>query len=209
MARAISSLPVPVSPKIRTVESVGATSRTSSSTVFNTALSPTIPSNAVEYDGFPPPWKMTLLSSIVLGICAESMSRLLSSLLRVLISTRLLKCGVNFPQQRVASYWLVQETGGSGFHHQVAKGPIPVGGDKNDWDFAVCIDQPSLQFDAAHPWQAHVKDQTRCVAPLGGLKKLFSRGESIYHKTGGLQYAPQRLTKGFIIVNNCDKAGLG
>src|SRR5690349_24225017 len=45
MARAISSLPVPVSPKISTVESVGATRSTCASTVSRAGLSPMICSN--------------------------------------------------------------------------------------------------------------------------------------------------------------------
>src|ERR1700747_1922272 len=42
MAWAISSFPVPVSPRTRTVESVGATRSTFARTAFNAGLSPTI-----------------------------------------------------------------------------------------------------------------------------------------------------------------------
>src|SRR5277367_4818607 len=45
MARATSSFPVPVSPVIRTLVSVGATFLTSDSTLFKAADLPTIPSN--------------------------------------------------------------------------------------------------------------------------------------------------------------------
>src|SRR5262249_7302409 len=45
MARAINSLPVPVSPRISTVESVGATCSTCVSTDSRAGLSPMIPSN--------------------------------------------------------------------------------------------------------------------------------------------------------------------
>src|SRR5258707_1371747 len=45
MARAISSLPVPVSPSTSTVESVGATRSTSASTDSSAGLSPMISSN--------------------------------------------------------------------------------------------------------------------------------------------------------------------
>ena len=44
MARAMSSLPVPVSPRIRTVESVGATMATCFRTFFSAALEPMISS---------------------------------------------------------------------------------------------------------------------------------------------------------------------
>src|SRR3984957_1708368 len=46
MALAMTSLPVPVSPSMRTVESVGATVRTRSSVSIRPVLHPTIPSNA-------------------------------------------------------------------------------------------------------------------------------------------------------------------
>src|SRR5579863_2555575 len=46
MALAMTSLPVPVSPSMRTVESVGATVRTRSSVSIRAVLHPTIPSNA-------------------------------------------------------------------------------------------------------------------------------------------------------------------
>ena len=46
MARAISSLPVPLSPRISTVESVGATVSTSRSTRFQIGLSPMISSKS-------------------------------------------------------------------------------------------------------------------------------------------------------------------
>src|SRR5580704_12310329 len=45
MALAMTSLPVPVSPSMRTVESVGATVRTRSSVSIRAVLHPTIPSN--------------------------------------------------------------------------------------------------------------------------------------------------------------------
>jgi hypothetical protein len=76
----------------------------------------------------------------------------------MLIGVKRVERRVNFLQQRLASHWFVQETGGSGFHHQIAKVPIAVGSDKNDWDVVMRIEQPPLQFDAAHSWQAHVKN---------------------------------------------------
>ena len=43
---------------------------------------------------------------------------------------------------------------------------------------------------------------------MGGIEEFFRGGERICQKTSGLQYAPQRLTKGFIIINNSDDPGL-
>src|SRR3984957_3423964 len=52
MALAMTSLPVPVSPSMRTVESVGATVRTRSSVSIRAVLHPTIPSNSCCFERF-------------------------------------------------------------------------------------------------------------------------------------------------------------
>ena len=83
-----------------------------------------------------------------------------------------------------------------------------MGGDENNWDLAVGISQPSLQLDAAHPWQTHVEDQTHRVLPLGGVEVVFRGGKRICQKACGSHDAPQRLAKGFIIINNGDNTGL-
>jgi len=84
-----------------------------------------------------------------------------------------------------------------------------VGGDKNDWDLAVRIEQSPLQLDAAHPWQTHIEDQAHRVFPIGGIEVFFRRGERNCRKASGLHDAPQRLTKGFIVINDGDDARLG
>ena len=83
-----------------------------------------------------------------------------------------------------------------------------MGGDENDWDLAVAVAQPSLQLDAAHPWQTHVEDQTPRVLPFGGVEIFFVGGKRICQKTCGFHDASQRLAKGFIIINNGDNTGL-
>jgi hypothetical protein len=52
MARAISSLPVPVSPAMRTVESVGATFVTLESTAWSTGDAPTISRTSTSVDAW-------------------------------------------------------------------------------------------------------------------------------------------------------------
>ena len=81
-------------------------------------------------------------------------------------------------------------------------------GEENDWDLAVGISQPSLQLDATHPWQTHVEDQTHRVLPLGRVEVVFRRGKRLCQKACSLHDAPQRLAKGFIIINNGDNTGL-
>src|ERR1700722_3801222 len=64
MALAMTSLPVPVSPSMRTVESVGATMRTRSSVSIRAVLHPTIPSNARS------PERFSLTKLVVAKLCA-------------------------------------------------------------------------------------------------------------------------------------------
>lgn len=83
-----------------------------------------------------------------------------------------------------------------------------MGGDENDGDLAVGVGQPPLQIDAAHPRQAHIEDQARCMSPVGGIEEFFRRGEGICQKASGLHDAPQRLTKGCIVINDGDGTGI-
>ena len=79
-----------------------------------------------------------------------------------------------------------------------------MGGNENDGNVVIGIGQPPLQLDAAHPRQAHIEDQARRMSPVGGIEEFFGRGEGICQKASGLQDAPQRLTKGCIVVNDGD-----
>src|SRR5579864_8363385 len=84
MALAMTSLPVPVSPSMRTVESVGATMRTRSSVSIRAVLHPTIPSNACSSERF----SLTKLVLAKLCACGKAMLGLpIHILLRVLYLT--------------------------------------------------------------------------------------------------------------------------
>src|ERR1700722_11911442 len=69
MALAMTSLPVPVSPSMKTVESVGATMRTRSSVSIRALLHPTIPSDACSSERF----SLTKLVLAKLCACGKAM----------------------------------------------------------------------------------------------------------------------------------------
>src|SRR5260370_34829077 len=75
MAPAISSLPVPVSPSIRTVESVGATRLTCSRTVSSGGLLPMICSNLLMMLVGKALLRSGLLSSATCAVTASSISK--------------------------------------------------------------------------------------------------------------------------------------
>lgn len=84
-----------------------------------------------------------------------------------------------------------------------------MGSYKNNGNPFVLLTQLLLQFDSAHSGQAHIEYQARRVIAIVTGEKFFNRGKCSGRKAGRLHYASQRLSKGFVIIDDGDDASVG
>jgi len=111
---------------------------------------------------------------------------------------------MDFPQQRVASHGFVQEAGSPSLEEHVAERCIAMGSHENDRDRAAGFGKSSLQFNPAHPREPHVEDQTSYLLSVRRREEFFRGSERIDKKASSFQNTSQRLTKGFIVVDDSD-----
>src|ERR1700753_4326381 len=120
MARATNSLPVPVSPRMSTVVSVGATRSTCRKTDLRVELSPIIPSSAPEKR------ESALLDDkswiIVLSpvVCTENMIDLPENHSGSVSRSLLQRC-VDLPKQSLSSHRFIQKAGCARVHQYIAQ----------------------------------------------------------------------------------------
>src|SRR5260370_21920206 len=160
MACAISSLPVPVSPWIRTVESVGATRSTCSSTDSRAGLLP-MPCSTLRSDG----------CSTLPNLWIAPTENLLAPP-RALYRLILQSCSNALEQHFIVKRF------GQELHRSRSQCLHPhfcvaVCRDEDGWDSAVFSVQFGLQFQTRHSRHANIRDQACSVLVLAGLQKFF------------------------------------
>src|SRR5947209_1178825 len=165
MARAISSLPVPVSPWIRTVESVGATRSTCSSTASSAGLLPMSCSNLRSRRS----WSMVpYLSTVVAKVTSPKHAE------RVVL-TATFHSRANTLEQGFVVKRFCQELYSARSQRLHPHFGIAVRGDEDGGNPAMLSLQPGLQLQPGHSWHADIRDQTCSLALLPGLQKFLCR----------------------------------
>src|SRR5580704_17888546 len=159
IACAISSLPVPVSPWIKTVESVGATRSTCSSTDSRAGLLPIICSNlrsqSLQLSLWKAPTENLLAHAPSIGLIPQSRSNALEQDLIVK------RFGEEFHRARSKRLHT---------HFCVA-----VRRDEDGWNSVMLSVQFGLQFQTGHSWHANIRDQACGLLLLAGLKEFLRR----------------------------------
>src|SRR5262249_441279 len=183
IARAISSLPVPVSPVTSTVESVGATLATSDSASWRARDVPTMSSKTASRPG-----------ASRSGTCPPSSAQNMANVAELLRSSALTRLGViavastagrlfeacleNVYEDRLSDR-LPQEGDGSPLLGPALLFVARPGGDEHDGDEHAAGDQPALELEPVHAGHADIEDQASRVGGHSGVQKLLGRPESL------------------------------
>src|SRR6266851_5718915 len=166
----MSSLPVPVSPWISTVESVGETRSTCSSTASRAGLLPTSCSNLRSS-------RSLTSGSIFATAPTES-----------LLGSTLHSCP-NAVEQGLIVERFGQELHRARSERLQAHFSVAVGSDEDGGYPALLGVQPGQKLQTGHSRHADIGDQTRRLLVEPGLEEFFSRGERARRKAGHLQQA--------------------
>src|SRR5262245_7360392 len=227
MARANSSLPVPVSPRTRTVASVGATISTCWSASRSGGLSPTIPSNGC-LAGISPArharssltsslrcavsWNACPLASAIATWRATSSER--SDAALSLFNVALNICSVFAmvdPQpraNRINEGFLrerfTKERERSGGERLPPRDRIIVRADEDHREPAVRGQELPLKIHAAHPAQSEVDNQAPDAVEPRRPEEILGRAEHLDLEPERTQQAPDRQADGFVVVDDSD-----
>ena len=182
MARAISSFPVPVSPRISTVESVGATASTSPSIARSGALVPMMPSKP---SSEPPR--------------SDGHRRF------ALPGDRLF----DRPEQIPINQWLGQELMGAGFHRPNRHRNVAVSGEEDDRDLLVCPGKLLLKIEPAQAGQLHVQHEAARDLLAGRGEKLLRRGKRLHVPSGRSDEAAHCFSHRRIVIDDIDRGCCG
>src|SRR6266436_9380251 len=160
----MSSFPVPVSPSMRTVESVGATCSTWSRTHSRAALLPMIRSNL--RSAWSPAGYITFAKS------ATRYSFQAPHTIAITYCSHI-KCSSNrFEQQLMIERF--REELDRAFSHRLNPHPgISVSSNKDDWDIAFFFFKPGLQLQPGHLRHTDINNQARSPSMQIGFKELF------------------------------------
>ena len=94
-----------------------------------------------------------------------------------------LECSFDLLQQRLGSYWLVQEGGSASLHCQIADRAVAVSADKYNRNLFSGVEKPLLEFHAVHPGEMNIEDQTAHFFSLRKLKESFCTRKSVDGET--------------------------
>src|SRR5712691_4080653 len=182
MACAISSLPVPVSPWIRTVESVGATRSTCSSTASSAGLLPMTCSNLRGLRSWSPDPNLSKAPT----------EDLLALRVHSSVSGSILQSRSNTLEQNFVIERFCHELHGACSQRLHPHFFVSMRGDKDDRNLAGFRVQLRLQFETGHSWHTDIGDQTPSLVLLAGFQELFRRRKRLRRQADSFQQTLQR-----------------
>src|SRR5690348_15719173 len=82
---------------------------------------------------------------------------------------------------------------------------VLVGGDKNDWNMAVCGSELALKLQSIHAGHPYVNDETRGTVQVARVQKHFRRFKSCRAKTKRLDEPCCGPANRLVVVNDRDE----
>src|SRR5271155_2567586 len=175
MACATSSFPVPVSPSIRTVESVEATCSTCSRTDSRAALLPIIRSN-LRSGCFSPGYAKVSCSGIEVSYHSNDCLAVRSQI----------KCGTDRFDHQLMIERFRQELDRTLSHRLNPHPGVSESSDEDDRDIALLFFQPGLQVPTRHLRHEDVSYQTCDLGVQTGFEEFFRGSEASSHEPSRL-----------------------
>src|SRR6267143_2116271 len=198
MARAISSFPVPVSPWIRTVESVGATRSTCSSTASRAGLLPMTCSNLRGLWSWSPDPNLSKAPT----------EDLLALRVHSSVSGSILQSRSNTLEQNFVIERFCHELHGACSQRLHPHFFVSVCRDKDGRNPAMLRVQLGLQFQARHSRHADIRDQACSLVLLSRGQEFLRRGKRSRWQTDRFQQSLQCTAHQIIIIDNRYKVSL-
>src|ERR1700694_305198 len=187
----MSSLPVPVSPWINTVEPVGATRSTCSSTASRAGLLPMSCSNLRSEEA----------CSLVHNISVAATENPLVLRARFLLGSTLQCCSDTLEQGFVVE-WFCHELHCACSQRLHPHFFVAVRRDKDGWNTAMLRVQLGLQFQAGDSRHADIRDQTCGLVLLARHQEFLRRGKRSRRQADRFQQSLQCAAHQVIIIDN-------
>src|SRR5216684_9130377 len=197
MACAISSLPVPVSPWINTVESVGATRSTCSSTDSRAGLLPTSCSNRRSCETRSPVPNLS-----------KAPTEDLQASTCTLPSGSTLQSGSNASEQGFIVERFCQELHSACSQRLHPHSFVAVSRDEDGRNPALLDVQLGLQFQAGHSRHPDIRDEACRLVLLAGLQEFLRGHKRSRRHSRRFQQALQCAAHQIIVIDDRDDLGL-
>src|SRR5262245_35092261 len=219
MARATSSLPVPVSPLISTVESVGATLLTSARAACRAGEVPTRSSNTAGVSASSRNATLSPMSPVGHGgmSAGRPLMRPICPVVRPIISTAanvivlssssrgLRDDLLHDVQQGVSIHGLAQERDRTRLQRTALLRLARAAGQEDDRDVRAALSQAALQLETVDPRHPHVEDETPGDRRTSRSEKGLGRVERLGLEAEGMDQPACRLTHRDVVVHDRDE----